>query len=209
MIMILISFWADYTFAQHKTDFNRDEVTIRKNDNDVFELGYLDFRIISPTALGNHFLSEAYEQDAAGFELYMNIYKIYNFRIGFGLSRFGSSLTDASLAGNFEKVNYRSYYVQVSYVVYQTNLFETGLNLGYGVNYFRQRTRDTRRGSYNTGELRAGIYGRYQFAKNFGLSFGANYLTTNKDIKSSNVGKDLFGSTHIIYPYIGLYINFE
>ncbi|GGE24596.1 hypothetical protein GCM10010832_01640 [Psychroflexus planctonicus] len=195
--------------AQEKNSINQNEISIQKTDNDIFEMGYIDFRIISPTALGNHFLNEGYNQDVAGFELYMNIYKVYNFRIGFGHSRFGSSLTDASLAGNFKRANYRSYYVQVSYAIYRTNLLETGLNLGYGINYFRQITRGDRRGSYNTGELRAGIYGRYQFAENFGLSFGANYLTTNKDIKSSNVGKDLFGSTHIIYPYIGLYINFE
>lgn len=206
VVLLTIGFF-EFSYAQTQTEDKKEEISIQKTENPVFELGYIEFRLISPYALGSHFLNEAYQQDAAGFEMYLNIYKIYNFRIGIGLSRFGSSLTDASLAGNFERAAYRSYYVQASYAVYQSQVFESGVSLGYGVNYFRQRTRGVRRGSYTTGEIRAGIYSRYQLAENFGVSFGANYLTTNKNIENASLSDDLFGSTHVVYMYLGFYFN--
>lgn len=183
--------------------------TILKTDNDVFEMGFLEVRIISPQTFGSHFLNQAYEADVAGFDMYLNIYKVYDFRFGLGLSRFGSSLTDASLAGNFNRVAYRSYYFQVAYAVYQSTSFEAGVAAGYGFNYFRQRTRNVRRGDYTAGEVRASVYGRYQFGENFGVSFGASYLTTNQDVNTASQAADLFGRTHVIYPYFGVYVNFQ
>lgn len=208
LVIILLFCWVFQLSLAQEQPIENTSLPIKKTENDIFELGYLELRILSPHALGNHFLNEAYQQDNAGFELYLNIYKIYNFRIGLGHSRFGSSLTDASLAGNFNRVNYRSYYAQVSYVVYQSYSFEAGANLGYGINFFRQRTQNERRGSYTTGELRLGLYSRYQFTKNTGVSFGGQYLTTNPDIKSAAQSEDLFGRTAIVYLYLGVYFNF-
>ncbi len=207
-LLVLVGFVC-ITQAQEEKNTYKDQIKIEKNENPVYELGYIELRAISPFVLGNHFLNEAYSQDVAGFEMYVNIYKIHDFRIGFGLTRFGSSLTDASLAGNFKRANYRSYYAQIGYVAYQNKVFEAGFSLGYGYNFFRQQTRGERRGSYNTGELRAGVFSRHQFGRNFGLSFGANYLTSNKDVKNSGLNSELYDRIHVINVFLGFYINFE
>ena len=206
-LLVFVGF-SYYASAQESNSY-KEQIKIEKNENPVYELGYIELRTIFPFVLGNHFLNEAYSQDVAGFDMYVNIYKIHDFRIGFGLTRFGSSLTDASLAGNFKRANYRSYYAQVGYVVYQNKVFETGFTAGYGYNYFRQITRGERIGSYNTGELRAGVFSRYQFGRNFGLSFGVNYLTSNKDIKNAGLNSGLFDRIHVLNAFIGFYINFE
>lgn len=206
--IVLLLCWAfQLSLAQEQTTENSTSYPVLKTENDVFEMGFLELRLLSPHAIGNHFLSQAYQQDNAGFELYFNIYKIYNFRVGLGHSRFGSSLTDASLAGNFSRLNYRSYFAQVSYAVFQSYSFEAGANLGYGVNFFRQRTRNKRRGSYTTGELRLGLYSRYQFTKNTGISFGGQFLTTQPNTKSAPQSEDLFGRTAVLYVYLGVYFN--
>ena len=209
LLAMLFLLGNSFLWAQEKKDSKDKEISIQKTDNAIFELGFLEMRMISPHAFGEHFLNEGYKQDIAGVDLYMNIYKIHNFRLGFGLTRFGSKLTNAAVAGNFERANYRSYYVQVAYKVYQSQVFEAGVSLGYGANYFRQRTSGVRRGSYTTGELRTGIYSRYQFAENIGLSFGANYLTTNPGVRSASQSGDLFGRTHVFYVYLGVYFNFK
>ena len=210
ILLAMLFLFGNYViWAQGKTDSKDKEISIQKTDNAIFELGFLELRMISPHAFGEHFLNQSYQQDIAGVDVYMNVYKIHNFRLGFGLTRFGSKLTDATLAGNFERANYRSYYVQVAYNVYQSQVFETGISLGYGANYFRQRTQGVRRGSYTTGELRGGIYSRYQFAENIGLSFGANYLTTNPSVRGARQSEDLFGRTHVFYVYLGIYLNFN
>lgn len=167
----------------------------------------IDVRLISPYAFGDHFLSQAYKQDVAGLDLFINAYAIQNFRIGLGHTRFGSSLTNAALAGNFESTSYRSYYLQIDYAFLQYEEIEVGVSLGYGINYFKQYTSGVRRGNYDTGELRSGIYSRYQFATNFGISLGVNYLTTNPSVNSASQSGKLFGRTHVLSPFFGIYFN--
>lgn len=182
-----------------------DSSTTRNNK--IISDEMIEVRFISPHAIGSHFLSKAYNQNQAGVDIYANLYSMQNFKFGMGHTRFGSELTNASLAGNFKRVSYRSYYLQLAYMVFQSKDFETGVAVGYGANFFRQRTSNTRRGSYTAGEIRTGLYANYQFLENLGVSFGINYLTTLPNIKSAEQGGNLFGRTHVIYPFFGFYFN--
>ena len=188
-----------------KTDENKSFPDLFFDAIDAYPI--VELRLISPYAFWDHFLSQAYKQDVAGLELFVNAYAIQNFRIGLGHSRFGSSLTDAALAGNFKSASYRSYYLQIDYVFFNRDEIEVGASLGYGINYFRQYSSGVRRGNLNTAEFRSGIFSRYQFAHNFGISLGVNYLTTNPRINSAFQSGSLFGRTHVIYPFFGIYTN--
>ena len=206
LFLISVFFAFGCTYAQNLTE---DEAEKYSSQKSVVEFKfYGEIQLFNPTFFGEHFLNQAYEQSALGFGLYMNLLNYRKFNLGIGYSSFRSSLTDASLAGNFERSTYRTYFAQLNYEILKTNNFNAGISLGYGANYVRQFTRSARRGRYSTDEWRTGAYLIYEFTKTFNLSFRANYLTTNANIERPSQADDLFGRTHLMNLSLGFIFKF-
>lgn len=196
------------SFSYSQNIENQSEKNDQKQNEEIESNFYIELQILNPSIFGRHFLNQAYDQNNLGFGFYLNFMSFKNFNLGGGYSGFGSRLSDASLAGNFKRATYRTYYFQLSYELLKINNFNANASMGYGLNTLKQRTNNDRRGKYSTGELRTGLFLIYKFSKTTNFSLGANYLTTNKNVISSDIASDLFGRTHVLYTYLGIIFKF-